>query len=212
VRRRRLVVAGLVVVLAGLGLLGYAAWQLVGTTVVAHRHQERAATAVQRQWAGSELTREQRELAEGVVALVRIPRLSGSWVPAYAGTGTDVLADGYGVFDTSPAPGADGNLALTGHRVTHGQPLADMPDLEPGDTVEVATQAATYTYVLDTGGADLTVDDHATWVAEPDPVNPDGPQPPAAQARITLVTCAELFHTDERLVAFGHLADTHPRG
>jgi sortase A len=28
---------------------------------------------------------------------------------------------------------------------------------------------------------------------------------------LTLVTCAELFHTDARLVAFGHLVDDRPR-
>jgi sortase A len=28
---------------------------------------------------------------------------------------------------------------------------------------------------------------------------------------LTLVTCAELFHTDDRLVVFGHLVDERPR-
>lgn len=211
-RHPRLVAAGLLLVLAGLGLLGWVGWQLVGTTVVAHRHQDRTVEAVQRAWGGGELSREQRELAAGVVALVRVPRLGDRWVPAYAGTSDAVLAEGYGVFASSPAPGGTGNFALTGHRVTHGQPLADMPELEPGDRVEVRTRTEQVTYALDTAGDALTVDDDATWVADPQPQDPDpGGFQPSAPALLTLVTCAELFHTDERLVAFGHLVDVAPR-
>ena len=39
-------------------------------------------------------------------------------------------------------------------------------------------------------------------------------QPPSqddGQRLITLTTCSELFHTDDRLVAFGHLVDKEPR-
>jgi sortase A len=31
------------------------------------------------------------------------------------------------------------------------------------------------------------------------------------EALITLTTCAELFHTSDRLVAFGHLVRTEPK-
>ena len=48
---------------------------------------------------------------------------------------------------------------------------------------------------------------------DPLPVNPDGGVGPLdGQDRlITLATCAELFHTDDRLVAFGHLLSVEPR-
>lgn len=113
-------------------------------------------------------------------------------------------------------PGQVDNLVIAGHRITHGEPLRDMPDLEPGDEVLVETADSVYTCVLDTGGDDLTVDVDADWVLTPAPVNPDGGvQPPTGgepgQRLLTLVTCAELFHTDDRLVAFGHLVDTRPR-
>ena len=90
-----------------------------------------------------------------------------------------------------------------------------MPDLEPGDEVILTTADTIYTYVLDTGGDDLTVDLNDTWVLDSSPVNPDGgTQPPrlrSDQRLLTLVTCAELFHTDDRLVAFGHLDSTTRR-
>ena len=45
-----------------------------------------------------------------------------------------------------------------------------------------------------------------------DPV--DGGVQPAqedGQRLITLATCSELFHTDDRMIAFGHLVTTEPR-
>jgi len=46
------------------------------------------------------------------------------------------------------------------------------------------------------------------------PKNPRGgvePSQKPGQKLITLTTCAELFHTDNRMIAFGHLVDTTPR-
>ncbi|WP_297626517.1 hypothetical protein [Nocardioides sp.] len=34
----------------------------------------------------------------------------------------------------------------------------------------------------------------------------------AGQRLLTLTTCSELFHADDRLVAFGHLASRVPTG
>ncbi len=54
----------------------------------------------------------------------------------------------------------------------------------------------------------------ATWVTAPLPTNPDGSlQPPGRspdEHLITLTTCSELFHTDNRPVAFGHLVSSRP--
>lgn len=191
---------GLALLGVGLVLLGWVGWELVGTTVVAQREQDRVAGAVQETWDGGTLTPERRALAEDVVALVRVPAFGRDWVvPAYAGTGPDVLdRGGLGVFASSPAPGGDGNLALTGHRVTHGQPLDDLPDLGPGDEVVVETEDTIATYELTTRPE--RVDDADTWVADDAPGRD-----------LTLVTCAELFHTADRLVVFGRLLDTEQR-
>ena len=87
-----------------------------------------------------------------------------------------------------------------------------MPKLRPGDEVVVETRTAIYTYVLDTDPNDLIVTFEEIWVVDPLPSNPDGgTEPPSqkpGQRLITLTTCAELFHTDNRMIAFGHLVDT----
>lgn len=204
--------------LAGVCVLGYVGWQLYGTTWVSKREQRSIVDATERVWAqpesgqgsGGPVTDREQELAADVVALIRIPAFGDDYVvPAVVGTDDDVLARGFGIFDSSPAPGAVGNFALTGHRITHGEPLRSMPDLVAGDEVVVETRDTVYTYVLDTAGDSLTVDDDAAWVVAPDPVDPDTGLPASGRAGskrlLTLVTCAELFHTDDRLVAFGHL-------
>ena len=68
--------------------------------------------------------------------------------------------------------------------------------------------------MLDSGGDDLTVGFDQVWVLDPLPTNPaEGVQPAQApgQRLLTLTTCAELFHTDDRLIAFGHLKSSSRR-
>ncbi len=85
-------------------------------------------------------------------------------VPLLEGVDDDALASGLGHFPDAADPGAVGNFALAGHRVTHGEPLRDLPGLRVGDEVVVETRDAVYTYVLDTGGEDLRVPFTAGWV------------------------------------------------
>jgi len=144
-------------------------------------------------------------------ALIRIPRFGDDYVmPILEGVGDDALARGYGHFEESADPGGRGNFALAAHRVTHGEPLRDMPLLRPGDEVVVETRDRLFTYRLDTDPNDLVVTFTDVWVIDEKPANPvsGGVGPVDAPRLITLTTCAELFHTDDRMVAFGHLVST----
>ncbi len=207
--------AGLALVAAGLALLGYVGWQFFGTNVVAHKHQRAAVSQLQQEWReapASTLGAKPQPVKLGdASALVRIPRFGDDYVmPVFEGVADDVLARGFGHFEDSARPGRKGNYALAAHRVTHGEPLRDMPKLQPGDKVFVETRDAVYTYVLDTNPNDLVVTFRDVWVVQPDPQNPDpgGVQPADDPRLITLTTCAELFHTDDRMIAFGHLVST----
>jgi sortase A len=205
--------AGLVLVAVGAVLLGSVAWQLYGTNVVAHRHRDQVLGELHRAWgSGTEEVRTGRGTTR---AQIRIPRFGRHYaVPVLEGTSSTVLATGFGHYTGSAGPGAVGNYAVAGHRVTHGEPLRHMPDLRPGDLVHVDTATTTYTYRLVTGGSDLVVPFTAGWVLDPLPANPDGgvePPQDAGQRLLTLTTCSELFHTDDRLVAFGVLVRSSPR-
>jgi sortase A len=213
-------------VVAGLALLGYVGWQLLGTNIVSERRQRETVAQLERQWrepatsgAVGEPDRGQRAEPAAVPlgqasALIRIPRFGDDYVmPVLEGVGDDVLARGFGHFDSSAPAGGRGNYALAAHRVTHGEPLRDMPSLRPGDEVIVETRDRVYTYVLDTDPNDLVVTFRDVWVVSETPENPDptGVNPAADPRLITLTTCAEIFHTDDRMIAFGHLVSAEPR-
>jgi sortase A len=210
---------GTALILAGLAVLGYVAWQFFGTNIVAHQKQQEIVEQTEKAWsaegqAGASGTATGAEL-KGADALIRIPKFGKDYVmPVQKGVSDRVLAEGYGHFEDTAEPGGVGNYALAAHRVTHGEPLRDMPKLRPGDKVLVQTRDATYTYELDTDPRDLVVTFNDVWVIDELPKNPrSGPEPAqeAGQKLITLTTCAELFHTDTRMIAFGHLVDTSPR-
>lgn len=213
--RRALRWSGFVLIAAGLVVLGYVGWQLYVTSWLAQRHQSDVVAATERAWsAPSEgtISSDDTELAEDVVAVVRIPAFGDDYaVPVYEGTDDETLTRGFGLFDSSPRPGEAGNLALAGHRITQGEPLRRMPELRPGDEVEIHTRDAIHTYTLDTAGDALAVGFDEDWVIQQRPVDPESGAPPAGLSPdprlLTLVTCAEIFHTDDRLVAYGHLTD-----
>ena len=54
------------------------------------------------------------------------------------------------------------------------------------------------------------------WVLDPLPKNPEpaGSQPAQGRGQrlITLTTCSEIFHTDDRMIAFGHLVKADREG
>ena len=210
---------GLMLVLGGLGMLGYVAWQMYGTNIVSRQTQERLVQDLEQEWSVAPGTTVEGKPAEpadvplgDASALIRIPAFGDDYVvPVLEGIGDEELSSGYGHFPDSADPGERGNYALAAHRVTHGEPLRDMPELRPGDEVVVETRKAVYTYVLDTNPNDLIVTFEDIWVVDPLPTNPGGgvqPEQRPGQKLITLTTCSELFHTDNRMIAFGHLVDT----
>lgn len=209
-----LVRLGVGLVAVSVGLFGWVGWEVFGTNYVSAQKHEAIVGEITREWAtgGTSV----QAAGSEVVSVVRIPRFGEEYaVPILEGTNPRVLAAGFGHFRSSADPGGTGNFALAAHRVTHGEPLRRMPELRPGDEIVIETGATTYTYVLDTAGDALSVDFSQSWVLDPSPVNPaGGVQPPvgAGAQLITIATCAELFHTDDRLVAFGHLQKIEPRG
>lgn len=208
-RRRWSTWVGGVCILVGLSLLLYVAWQYWGTNWVSHRKHEQVVGEVRTIWERGE---DAAETEEGTAsALVRIPAFGDDYVvPLLEGVRDEALAAGFGHFEDNAMPGEVGNFAIAGHRVTHGEPLREMPALEVGDEIIVETRTTTYYYELTSGGDDLRVSFDDGWVVDdPLPTNPErgGVQPAQVEGQrlITLTTCAELFHTDDRLVAFGVL-------
>lgn len=213
-RSRWLLAVGVALVALGLSAFAWIGWQYVGTNWVSARTHAAIVDDLDRAWASGQAS---VEVDAGTAdAIVRIPRFGDDYaVPVLEGTSDAALAAGFGHLDGTTGPGEVGNYVLAGHRVTHGEPLRDMPDLEVGDRVVVQTEARTYTYELVTAGDALTVPFTADWVLAPMPTNPEpgGVEPPQEPGSrlLTLTTCSELFHTDDRLVAFAELVSSSPR-
>jgi sortase A len=193
-------------------ILGWVAWQFWGTNWIGERHQEQVASELEDGWAdGQDAVRTDFGRA---TAILHVPRWGKDYaVPVLEGSSDEVLAAGIGHMEDTADAGQVGNYVLAAHRVTHGEPFADFPELQEGDLVHVETRTATYTYVLDFDGTDLVVPFTEDWVLAPRPDNPDGDvEPPAGvgDKLITLLTCSEIFHTDNRSVVFGHLVKVTP--
>ncbi len=212
---RLITVVGVLLILSGVGVLGYVAWEFWGTTWVSKRKQAEIVKTLEKNWdtgTGSTL----KKAGSTADAIIRIPRFGADYaVPVLRGTSDAVLSSGFGHFEDSAGPGQVGNYALAGHRITHGEPLRRMPELQVGDEVVVETAKRIFTYELTTGGDDLVVPFTQGWVVDALPTNPEkgGVQPTQrpGQKLITLTTCAELFHTDDRMIAFGVLTSSSKR-
>jgi sortase A len=165
--------------LAGAGLLAVVGWDLWGTGISTARAQSAL----------------RAELAEGVAAgpsvpggalgLIKIPRLTLD--AAYVeGVTLKVLAKGPGHFPETPLPGRGGNVAIAGHRTTHGAPFWGLGTLERGDRITLETLAGRFVYRVE-------------WVKV---VRPDDRSilRPTLKPSLTLTTCNPWFSARERLV------------
>ncbi len=205
-----MLLGGVALITVGAIVLGWVAWQFWGTNWVSKGRQADVVADLQEEWGDGKVSAD-TDFGRAT-GILRVPRFGADYeVPILEGSSDEVLAAGVGHLEDTAAVGEHGNFALAAHRTTHGEPFADLPELREGDLVQVETLDADYTYVLDTGGPDLTVPFTASWVLDPFPVNPDpggttATGQPGARL-ITLVTCSELFHTDNRSVVFGHLVE-----
>ncbi|MEU8521426.1 class E sortase [Streptomyces sp. NBC_01216] len=139
-------------------------------------------------------------------AVLRIPRI-GLTAPVAQGVGkASVLDKGYvGHYPGTAAPGRPGNVALAGHRNTHGEPFRHLDRLERGDEITVRTREATYTYRVDQVLPRTAPRD--TGVIAPVPrslVKPSyGYSAPGSY--LTLTTCTPEFSSSYRLVVWARL-------
>ena len=85
---------------------------------------------------GSESTRPAQPQPGDPYAQIRIPALGESWAwVVVEGVDPDVLRDGPGHYPGSADPGEIGNVAVAGHRATHGEPFARLDSVSPGDAI-----------------------------------------------------------------------------
>lgn len=201
-------VIGVICLVLGLGALGWSAYDLFWNPLVDPQVAQSEVEDLRGQWEQPSTVQEARPLPGDAVALIRIPRFGTDFEqPVLAGTSQQTLKKGLGWYDGTAAPGQVGNFAVAGHRGTKG-PFAPIMELRQGDQVIVETRTAIHTYELTNNPSELTVKDTETWVIEP---VPGKPATPPTEALLTLTTCQDLFHSDDRTIAFAKLKTTQEK-
>ncbi|WWR55200.1 class E sortase [Streptomyces sp. SCSIO 30461] len=149
---------------------------------------------------------------EQAYAILRIPRL-GLVAPVAEGTAKrGVLDKGYvGHYAGTAQPGQPGNFAVAGHRNTHGEPFRRLDRLRAGDTVEVETRDAVFTYRVDQRLPQTSAGDGGVIAAVPR----SGVKPVYGYGEpghyLTMTTCTPEYTSKYRLVVWGRLASMRPR-
>ncbi len=184
-------------------ILLFVAWQLFGTAIGEHHAQDALRSqfdalihAAAPHRAGQTLipaTVQVPQPAEGsVVAEIDVPAIGVNQF-VVSGTATDDLSKGPGHYIGTAMPGQAGNIAIAGHRTTHGAPFNRLGDIVVGDQIILTN----------------TKDQHFTYVVSepPYPVSPSDVSVLGnfGDDRITLTTCNPEFSAAQRLIVVGEL-------
>ena len=199
----------------GVFILGYVAFQVVGTNLLNRGVQEQARSTFQAALPGrvealppeTVVTPDQQDspTPESVVlhpetagaqgdpiAVIRIPKISVDDV-VFEGTTPTILRNGPGHIVGTAMPGQPGNAVISGHRTTHGAPFFSLDKLAPGDRIEVDTALGTHVYQVTEL---IVVRPTDVWVTNP-----------KHGAWLTLTTCNPIGSARERLVVFAELTE-----
>ncbi|MDR1214933.1 MAG: class E sortase [Propionibacteriaceae bacterium] len=219
-----LLILGIGLLVTGLGLSGYVAWEMFGTSIGSQRDYQNQVNDMERQWAEdlppidprveAAAVEQAQQSGNGSVvargfAILRIPDFGANWqVPILAGIDTATLKHGVGWYPQSALPGEIGNFVIAGHRITNGEPFKNLLKLPKGALVIVETADTVYTYQLLDSPKNLTVQETESWIMLPNPFDRTSV---ATRAIATLITCTDLFHSSNRSVGFAELIKTEPK-
>lgn len=192
----------------GIVILLFVVWQLWGTSIAQHEAQSQLKTefdaavrshhppvAVKPGSLIPATTRFAPPADGSVEARLQIPAIG---VEQYVveGTNSGDLSRGPGHYVGTALPGQAGNVAIAGHRTTHGAPFNGLGHLVRGDRIILTTSwGERLTYIVT--GTPVAVSPNDVAV-----LNYFGDN------RITLTTCNPEFSSTQRLIAVGMLDDS----
>jgi sortase A len=179
--RRSLSGLSVLLVLGGLGLVGYP----FATNMWTDRIQER----LENQIASPELQQAYRErkIETGdSLTRIKIPALGLDTV-VVEGITPSALRAGAGHYPQTPLPCEGGNVSIAGHRTTYGRPFGNVDQLKPGDTIELTTPIGGCVYQVAKD----------PWVVGPTEMSV---LDPTAERSLTLTTCHPKGSAAQRLI------------
>jgi sortase A len=214
---------GELLITAGVVVLLFLAWQLWWTDLTAGRQQDHTTAQLERSWnqpapasppTSAPTTPDLGPAAGEKVpttpgtpfAVIHVPRFGKDYArPVLQGVDLDVLDQGVGHYPQSPGPGAVGNFAVAGHRVTYAKPFNQIAELRKGDPVVIETKHYWYVYRV---VSHLVVTPDRVDVIAPVPTHPGEP---ATERMMTMTACHPEFSARERYVVFSRLEQRLPR-
>ncbi len=192
-------VMGRTLISLGVLVLGFVAFELLGTNVSEARTQTALREDLPVPAPPVELD-VSKPLAEepapppppvgSAVARLRIPRI-GLDKAVVEGVDLSDLRKGPGHYATTPLPGQPGNSAIAGHRTTYGAPFFKLDQLEAGDPILVSTVQGAFRYEVS-----------KVFVVDPDEIEVLNP---TTGNQLTLTTCHPRFSAAKRLVVVADL-------
>jgi len=227
-RRSRLITTFAWVQNIGAVLILFAAWQVWGTAISEHHAQHALAAQFAAFHPPAKATPPGTGATPSAVKLVarttNLPNPPNGKVMAHlqipvigidqyvvSGTAASDLALGPGHYDGTALPGQAGNVAIAGHRTTHGAPFFHLGDLTVGEEIILTTTAGeALDYYVSTPPRAVSPSD-TTVLGD------------FGDNRLTLTTCTPPYSAAQRLVVvatlripgipigFEHLSRTKPR-
>jgi len=210
-RRRRvdlssiLSVTGRTLIAFGLLLLGFVAFELLGTNVAESRNQADLREELAEELAVEPLPEKAEDLpvsrptaqpapppppTGSAIAQIRIPRI-GLDKAVVEGVDLSDLRRGPGHYAGTPLPGQPGNSAIAGHRTTYGAPFFRLDEMRPGDPIFVSTTQGAFRYEV-----------RRTFIVKPTQVEVIAQ---TVEDQLTLTTCNPRFSAAQRLVVVADL-------
>jgi sortase A len=211
---------GLAMIVAGVIVLLFVAYQLFGTTLTEQRDQHRLAHAFQQALAhggapaatagtGSGSGSDSPTVTPGkdsvtdlspstpsgsAIEHMEIPRI-GLNKYVVQGTAEQDLMEGPGHYIGTPFPGQRGNAAIAGHRTTYGAPFFELNELTAGDRI----------YITNTKGRTFVYSVVRQLIASPTGSSAAAVLADTPNAELTLTTCNPRFEATNRLVVVADL-------
>lgn len=213
---------GRLLIVAGVLILGFVAFQLWGTGLETSRGQSALTGEFANEIAppGSVDTDDLPELAEYLatvdpvtappmpapptgepVGIISIPAIDVDWM-IVEGVSKDELKKGPGHYPDTPLPGQPGNAGIAGHRTTYGAPFHRIDELNPGDEITVSTPQGSFLYEVTPAPGQTT---QAWYTVSPSQVEV---LEDVGDNRITLTACHPKYSARERIVV--HAVLTSP--
>lgn len=198
----------------GLVLLLFCFYELQVTGLVAAREQDRLGDQLARSWAEAPRQAVPGQKTPVTTAAAPIPggAFARLYAPTLSGYGSRNVVEGVSVEDLrkggpghipdTALPGEVGNVVLSGHRTTYGQPFNRWAELGPGDAVVLETRDGWFTYTV-TGSR--IVAPTAVEVTYPVP----GRRGATPTGRLlTMTTCNPMYSARQRLIVSARLTAT----